>query len=71
MLIAQGITWKQLPRSDVEKVKTEPEEFEDEEFKEDKKELVPLPSPWSFNALMSSLNSSSYFSSRSLSSSLE
>ena len=30
--------------SDVKKVKTEPEEFEDEEFKEDNKELVHTPS---------------------------
>ena len=29
---------------DIKKVKTEPEEFEDEECKEDKKELVPSPS---------------------------
>ena len=30
---------------DVKKVKLEPEEFEDEELKEDKKEFVSSPSP--------------------------
>jgi hypothetical protein len=46
----------------VEKVKTEPEEVEDKEFKEEKKALVPsrLRLDHSMhNALLSSLNSSS------------
>ena len=50
---------------DVKKVKTEPEEFEDEEFKEDKKELAPSPLPWSLNAFLTSLNASSSNSSDS------
>ena len=44
---------------DVEKVKTEPEEFKYELFKENKKELVPSTSTWSSNAFLSSLNLSS------------